>query len=107
MLEQNKLVTRKKGSLWFYYRARENREKEHLANGTGQNTSFPRSKKIYFKFVLNMIYKINALLCWTALLGVNEDKPGHASKAVALQACGTLEQRFTCQQLQLSQLAMI
>lgn len=89
------------------YRARENREKEPLANDTGQNVSFPASKKIYFKFVLNMIYKISVLLCWTALLGVNEDKPGHASKAVALQACGTLERRFTCQQLQLSQPAMI
>jgi len=88
-------------------RARENREKEHLANDTGQNISFPASNKMYFKFILNMIYKINVLLCWTALLGVNEDKPGQTSKAVAPQACGTLEWRFTCQQLQLSQLAMI
>lgn len=89
------------------YRARENREKDHLAIDIGQNISFPGSKKIYFKFVLNTISKINVLLCWTALLGVNEDKPGHTSKAVALQACGTQERRFTCQQLQLSQLAMI
>lgn len=89
------------------FRARENREKEHLVNDTGQNISYLGSKKIYFKFVLNMIYKIHVLLCWTALLVVNEDRPGHASKAMALQACGTLERRFTCQQLQLSQLAVI
>lgn len=55
--------------------------KEHLANDTGRNISSPVSKKIHFKFVLNIIYKINILLCWAALLGVNEDKPGHASKS--------------------------
>lgn len=90
------------------YRARENREKAHLAIDIGQNISFPGSKKIYFSFVLYIRFKkINVLLCWTALLAMNEDKPGHTSKAVALQACGTQEWRFTCQQLQLSQLAMI
>lgn len=89
------------------HRARENREKDHLAIDIGQNISFSGSKKIYFKFILNTIYKINVLLCWTALLVVNEDKSGHTSKAVALQACGTQEWRFTCQQLQLSQLAVI
>lgn len=89
------------------HRARENREKDHLAIDIGQKISFPGSKKIYFKFILNTIYKINVLLCWTALLVVNEDKSGHTSKAVALQACGTQEWRFTCQQLQLSQLAVI
>lgn len=43
MLEQNKLVTGREGNLWFFYSARENKEKKHLANDTGQNNSFPGS----------------------------------------------------------------
>lgn len=53
MLEQNKLVTGRKGSLWFYTEP-EKTEKNHLANDTGQNDSFPGSGISSKKHTLNL-----------------------------------------------------